>query len=83
MPGSGLDYLSCEKRMRLPRNNTTELMRELALRANQSKDNSFFSFLLRLEEQIRGNSTDQEVLPQRGVVSRRQPILFTFPRYIE
>jgi hypothetical protein len=69
--------------MRLPRNNTTELIRELALRANQSKDNSFFSLLLRLEEQICGNSTDQEFLNQRRVVSRRRPILFTYPRYIE
>jgi hypothetical protein len=69
--------------MRLPRNNTTELIRELALRANRSKDNSLFSLLLRLEEQICGNSTDQKVLNQRGVVSRRQPILFTDPRYIE
>lgn len=69
--------------MRLPRNNTTELIRELALQANQSKDNSFFSLLLRLEEQIGGNSTDQEVLHQRRVVSRRRPILFTYPRSIE
>lgn len=69
--------------MRLPRNNTTELIRELALRANQSKDNSFFSLLLRLEEQICGNSTDQEVLHQPGVVNQRRPIVFTDPRYIE
>jgi hypothetical protein len=69
--------------MRLPRNNTTELIRELALRANQSQDNSFFSLLLGLEEQIRGDSTDQEVLNQRGAVNRRRPILFTYPRSIE
>ena len=69
--------------MQLPRNSTTELIRELALRANQSKDTSFFSLLLRLEEQIGGNFTDQEVLPRRETVSRRRPILFTYPRYIE
>jgi hypothetical protein len=69
--------------MRLPRNNTTELIRGLALRANRSKDNSFFSLLLRLEEQICGDSTEQEVLHQGAVVSRRRPILFTYPRSIE
>lgn len=69
--------------MRLPRNNSTELIRELALRANQSKDHSFFSLVLRLEEQIGRNSTDQEVLNQREAASRQRPILFTYPRCIE
>jgi len=69
--------------MRLPRNNTTKLIRELALQANQSKDNSFFSLLLRLEEQVGGNPTHQEVLNQREAVSRRRPVLFTYPRFIE
>ncbi len=69
--------------MRLPRNNTTELIRELALQANRTKDSSFFSLLLRLQEQIGGDSTDQEVLHQRAATSRRRPILFTYPRYVE
>jgi hypothetical protein len=48
--------------MVLPRNDTSNLIEEVARQASQSKDKSLFSLLLLLEEQLCGNAFESEVV---------------------
>jgi hypothetical protein len=73
--------------MRLPHNENAELIRELARVASRSKDNSLFSLLLRLEEQVCETAFYSEVLletPKNSAdLNQHRPVLFTHSRYVE
>jgi hypothetical protein len=73
--------------MRLPHDDSAELIRELARAANGSKDNSLFSLLLLVEEQICEAAFTSEVLlgtPKTSTGSNQQRVaLVTHSRYVE
>jgi hypothetical protein len=71
--------------MQLP-HNATGLIRKLAEEVGESRDNSLFSLLLRLEQQIYGSGVNEEV-PQTkskaAIVSNQRRSILVYPRYIE
>jgi hypothetical protein len=73
--------------MRLPHNDSAELIRELARVASGSEDKSLFSLLLLLEEQTGGAVFNSKVLlgtPETSTGSNRQrPVFVTHSRYVE
>jgi hypothetical protein len=73
--------------MRLPHNDSAELIRELTRMASESKDNSLFSLLLLLEEQTRETAFHSEVLlgiPRTSTgLNRERPVVVTHSRYVE
>jgi hypothetical protein len=72
--------------MQLPYNSATQLIRRLAREASQSENNSLFSLLLRLEQQIHGGTLDSEirlVKSKASAVFNQQRPIMVYPRYIE
>jgi hypothetical protein len=73
--------------MRLPHNDSAELIRELARVASGSQDKSLFSLLLLLEEQIGEATFDSKVVPGTPETStgfnRQRPVFVTHSRYVE
>jgi hypothetical protein len=73
--------------MRLPHNDSAELIRELAGMASASKDKSLFSLLLLLEEQTCETAFNSEVLlgtPRTSTgLNRQRPVFVTHSRYVE
>ena len=73
--------------MRLPHDDSAELIRELARAANGSKDNSLFSLLLLVEEQICEAAFTSEVLlgtPKSSTgLNQLRVALVTHSRYVE
>jgi hypothetical protein len=73
--------------MRLPHNDSAELIRELARVASGSKDKSLFSLLLLIEEQTCEAAFNSEILlgtPETSTgLNRQRPVFVTHSRYVE
>jgi hypothetical protein len=67
-----------------PGHDSSDLIVEAARQASQSKDNSLFSLLLRLEEQSCGAAADKKIRKsEMSIVLDPQPSLVAPSRYIE
>jgi len=73
--------------MRLPHNDSAELIRELARVASGSKDKSLFSLLLLIEEQTCEAAFNSEILlgtPETSAgLNRQRSVFVTHSRYVE